>query len=176
MNDWEALEGSPRPLGASFVSSQQAWNFALYSKHATAVTLHLYRDNDLQTPQYTYPFNPLLNKSGRVWHCRLPAARVNDAHFYAYQIDGPFDLKEGHRFDPQKSLLDPYSRVVFFRRRLTVRPPFSLDRTSARHHWVLFYLMQRLLSRVRIKDRGTPMTRLSTNYTSGDLPGTRLPV
>lgn len=114
MNDWEALEGSPRPLGVSFVSSQQAWNFALYSKHAAAVTLHLYRENDLQNPQYTYPFNPLLNKSGRVWHCRLPAAEVNDAHYYAYQIDGPFDLKEGHRFDPQKSLLDPYSRAVFF--------------------------------------------------------------
>ncbi len=114
MNNWEALEGSPRPLGVSFVEPQQAWNFALYSKHASAVSLHLYRKNDLQAPIYTYLLNPLLNKSGRVWHCRLPAAIVDDAHYYAYQVEGPFDLKKGHRFDRQKSLLDPYSRAVFF--------------------------------------------------------------
>jgi len=114
MNKWEALEGSPRPLGVSFVASQQAWNMALYSKHASAVTLHLFHKNDTQTPIYSYTFNPLRNKSGRVWHCRLPAAIVDSAHYYAYQIDGPFDLQAGHRFDPQKWLLDPYSRAVFF--------------------------------------------------------------
>ena len=114
MNRWEALEGSPQPLGISFVASQQAWNIALYSKHASAVTLYLYHKNETQTPIYTYVFNPLLNKSGRVWHCRLPATVVDGAYYYAYQVDGPFDLREGHRFDPQKCLLDPYSRAVYF--------------------------------------------------------------
>ncbi len=114
MNNWEILEGSPCPLGVSFVAVQHAWNFALYSKHATAVTLHLYHENDTQTPYYSYVFKPRLNKSGRVWHCRIPAATVDGAHYYAYQVDGPFDLSEGHRFDRQKLLLDPYSRAVFF--------------------------------------------------------------
>ncbi len=114
MNNWEALEGSPRPLGVNFIASQQAWNFALYSKHASAVKLHLYHKNDTQNPVYTYVFKPLLNKSGRVWHCRLAAATVDDAHYYAYQVDGPFNLQQGHRFDPLKYLLDPYSRAVFF--------------------------------------------------------------
>ncbi len=114
MNRWEALEGSPRPLGVSFVASQQAWNFALYSKHASAVTLHLYHKNDIQIPVYTFLFNPLQNKSGRVWHCRLPTDIVDNAHYYAYQVDGPFDLQEGHRFDSQKLLLDPYSRAIYF--------------------------------------------------------------
>ena len=123
MNHWEALEGSPRPMGVNFIAKQQAWNFALYSKHATAISLHLYQEHDLQTPIYTYLFNPLLNKSGRVWHCRLPATIVDDAHYYAYQVDGPFDLKEGHRFTPEKILLDPYSRAVYF-------PP-TFDRQAA---------------------------------------------
>ncbi len=36
MNHCEALEGSPQPMGISFMAKQQAWNFALYSKHAPA--------------------------------------------------------------------------------------------------------------------------------------------
>ena len=123
MNNWEAREGAPWPLGVNFIASQQAWNFALYSKHATEVTLHLYQENDIQHPVYSYVFNPLLNKSGRVWHCRLPLARVDGAHYYAYQVDGPFDPVNGHRFDSQKQLLDPYSRAVFF-------PP-GFDRRAA---------------------------------------------
>ncbi|HEC16726.1 MAG TPA: glycogen-debranching protein [Sedimenticola sp.] len=114
MNDWEALEGSPQPLGTSFVASQQAWNFALYSKHATAVTLHLFHQDDAETPFYSYTFNPLLNKSGRVWHCRIAAGVVDDARYYAYQVDGPHDPAAGHRFDPRKHLLDPYCRAVYF--------------------------------------------------------------
>jgi len=110
-------------MGVSLVPSQQACNFALYSKHATAVTLHLYRDSDTEQPFYSYSFKPLLNKSGRVWHCRLPAATVNGASYYAYQIDGPMQPEQGHRFDPQKFLLDPYARAVHF-------PP-GFDRTAA---------------------------------------------
>ena len=110
-------------MGVSFVTSQQAWNFALYSKHATAVTLYLYQQNDTDNPVYSYNFKPLLNKSGRVWHCRIPAATIDGAHYYAYKVDGPFDLREGHRFDPQKILLDPYARAVHF-------PP-GFDRTAA---------------------------------------------
>ncbi|HEU0039208.1 MAG TPA: hypothetical protein VFR76_08035, partial [Verrucomicrobiae bacterium] len=39
---WERAEGSPCPLGATWVESEQAWNFALFSRHATGVTLLLY--------------------------------------------------------------------------------------------------------------------------------------
>jgi len=124
MIHWEIQEGSPRPMGVSFVASQQAYNFALYSKHATSVTLQLYRDNDTRQPFYSYLFKPLLNKSGRVWHCRLPAATIDGAHYYAYQIDGPNQPEQGHRFDPQKILLDPYARAIHF--------PNDLDRLAAR--------------------------------------------
>jgi glycogen operon protein len=114
MHHWEDQEGSPRPMGVSFVASQQAYNFALYSKHANSVTLQLYQDDNTSQPFYSYLFKPLVNKSGRVWHCRLPAATVDDATYYAYQIDGSNQPEQGHRFDPEKILLDPYARAVHF--------------------------------------------------------------
>ena len=45
MTSWTANEGSPFPLGTTWVNSQQAYDCALYSKHAHAVTLLLYRDS-----------------------------------------------------------------------------------------------------------------------------------
>lgn len=101
-------------MGIHFVASERAWNFALYSKHATAVTLHLFSETDTLTPLQSYTFDYLKNKSGRVWHCRLGANIVDQAHYYAYQVDGPNDRHNGHRFDPQKHLLDPFCRNLYF--------------------------------------------------------------
>ncbi|MCF6211815.1 MAG: hypothetical protein L3J88_05030 [Gammaproteobacteria bacterium] len=115
MNNWEAREGSPQPLGVSFIVSEQAWNFSLYSKHAASVTLHLFHPDDTQRPFYSYHFRPLLNKSARIWHCRIAGDVVDDgARYYAYQVDGPHDPQAGHRFNEKKWLLDPYCRAVYF--------------------------------------------------------------
>ena len=111
---WTAEEGAPNPLGVSLVEQEQAYNFALYSKHASGVILHLYAGHDPVNPVYSYRFDYLKNKSGRVWHCRIPAQQVDRASYYAYQVDGPLIPREGHRFDPDKILLDPYARAVYF--------------------------------------------------------------
>jgi glycogen operon protein len=47
MRNWYALEGSPSPLGVTWIEDEAAYNFALYSKHATQVTLLLYSEIDL---------------------------------------------------------------------------------------------------------------------------------
>ena len=126
MNRWTAMEGSPYPLGVTFIVSERAYNFALYSKHATGITLYLYADGDPVHPVYSCPFDYLKNKSGRVWHCRVSVDIVDQAKYYGYQVNGPFDLNEGHRFDPDKILLDPYARAVYFpphfRRRSAIEP------------------------------------------------------
>ena len=118
---WREVEGSPSPLGATFLADADAWNFAVYSKHATAVTLLLYGPHDHARPLLSVRFDYLRNKSGRVWHGRLPAAQVRGATHYAYVVEGPFDPAGGQRFDPDKILLDPYARAVFF------PPTFSRD-------------------------------------------------
>ena len=112
--NWQALEGSPYPLGVRYIDTEQAYNFALYSKDATGVVLHLFIDSDAQDPSYSKRFDARINKSARTWHCRLPAALVDAAAYYAYTVEGPFDPNNGLRFDPDKLLLDPYARGVHF--------------------------------------------------------------
>lgn len=111
---WEYVEGAPAPLGATWVASANGYNFALYSRHATSVTLLLYSADDHFNPIYSYRFNYLLNKTERVWHCWVPAAAAADAAYYAYRIDGPNDPEAGHRFDATKILFDPFARQIFF--------------------------------------------------------------
>ncbi|MBI1313867.1 glycogen-debranching protein [bacterium] len=116
MGNWHRREGSPFPLGVTWIPADDAFNFALYSKHAEAVELRLYRPDDLHTPQFIFQFNPLDNKSGPIWHCRVARDVVNGAKLYGYRIDGPVPTSGFalHQFDREKLLLDPYARDVFF--------------------------------------------------------------
>ncbi|NTU81560.1 MAG: glycogen-debranching protein [Chloroflexales bacterium] len=109
---WERAEGVPVPLGATWVEAEQAYNFALYSRYATGVTLLLYTEDDLVTPVYQHQFDPCVNKTQALWHCWVPAADAPGARYYAYLVDGPDD--PGHHFDPAHLVLDPYASEVFF--------------------------------------------------------------
>ena len=112
--NWYSQEGTSSPLGVTWVAEDNAFNFALYSKHASEVTLLLYKREDVAHPFYEYRFNPLINKSGRVWHCRLKAGLIAGVRYYAYRISGPNEPGKGHRFDSQKILVDPYTRSIYF--------------------------------------------------------------
>jgi glycogen operon protein len=118
---WASLEGLPFPLGAAWVPQDEAWNFAVYSEHAEQVTLLLYADADRSTPVVVARLDHHRNKSGPVWHCRVPAAGMRGARFYAYQVDGAPGAH--HRFDRDKVLFDPYARALYF-------PP-GFDRKAA---------------------------------------------
>ena len=122
---WAEAEGLPFPLGVTWIETEQAYNFALYSEHAESVTLLLYAQDDLATPVLSYRLDYLKNKSRRVWHCRLPQSMLKGARYYAYSVDGPkpADRFQWHNFDPEKILLDPYAKSLFF-------PP-SFDRSAA---------------------------------------------
>lgn len=115
MNRWYTVEGSPFPLGVSWVEETLSFNFALYSKHATRVTLLFYTANELTHPVLEYDFNFLKNKSGPIWHCRIAQEETEDARYYGYRIDGP-NPGPGfawHNFDSEKVLLDPYAKSIF---------------------------------------------------------------
>ena len=111
---WEQTEGVPSPLGATWVEEYQAYNFALYSQYATGVTVLFFTEHDLHTPIYQYHLSHLKNKTGKIWHCWLPIALLHGATLYGYRVEGPFRPEEGHRFDPQKILLDPHATQIFF--------------------------------------------------------------
>jgi isoamylase len=82
------------------------------------MTLLLFAPADLVNPSFTFQFDYLKNKSGRMWHCRVPRETVGEARYYAYSASGA-----GLGFDPQKHLLDPYAHCIFF--------PSTFDRTMA---------------------------------------------
>ena len=110
---WFQTEGSPLPLGVTWIEEEQAFNFAVHAERAESVTLLFYSSNDLVSPLRTFRFDFLRNKSGRIWHCRIPFSEIREACYYAYSVSGQ-TLPQLHSFDPQKVLLDPYARCIFF--------------------------------------------------------------
>jgi isoamylase len=132
--NWPSLEGSPLPLGVTYIPEENAYNFALYSKNATEVTLLLYKKEDYVTPFIEFWLEPLSHKTKRVWHCRIKENDLQDACYYAYRVNGP---KRGqpngwNSFDPEKILLDPYAKSIFFppafRRESAKRPGTNAGR------------------------------------------------
>ena len=110
---WEQTEGSPLPLGATWMEQERAFNFAISAELADSVTLLLYTPTELVIPAFVYRFDFLRNKSGHIWHCRIPVADIRECRYYAYSVAGE-DSAGVHGFDPQKILLDPYAKAVFF--------------------------------------------------------------
>lgn len=123
-DDWKKVEGTPWPLGATWVESQDAYNFSLYSRYARGITLLLYSEDDPVEPVHQYEFNPAVNKTGLIWHCLVPKKRLRGATLYAYRVEGTYDRAAGHRFDSEKVLLDPFAGSIFF-------PP-GFDRDAAK--------------------------------------------
>lgn len=96
--------GSPFPLGANWDGS--GVNFALFSANATKVELCLFDRNGrrelerVALPEFTH----------EVWHGYLPDVRPGQ--LYGYRVHGPYAPEEGHRFNPNKLLLDPYALEI----------------------------------------------------------------
>ena len=61
---WERVEGCPAPLGATWIESERAWNFALFSRHATAMTLLLYAPDDVVEPVAVAAVEAVLARAG----------------------------------------------------------------------------------------------------------------
>jgi isoamylase len=110
---WAQAEGTSLPLGVTWIEKEQAFNFAVHAAHAESVTLLLYAPDNLVNPLRTYRFDFLRNKSGGVWHCRIPLIEIGKCRYYGYSVSGQA-VSYVHSFDPQKVLLDPYAKAVFF--------------------------------------------------------------
>jgi len=122
MNDWRARDGTIDPPGATRVDGERATNFVLYSLNATGATLLIYGEACQTEPIHALRLDPLRNKSGPIWHCRVSDADAPGARYWAWRVSGPDG--SDHDFDEEKVLLDPYARAVFF-------PP-DFDREAAR--------------------------------------------
>ena len=94
-------EGLPHPRGASW--DGKGTNFALFSAHATKVEVCIFDENGenelerIELPEYT----------NQIFHGYLPDVRPGTV--YGYRVHGPYEPENGHRFNPNKLLLDPYA-------------------------------------------------------------------
>src|SRR5262245_10429039 len=96
--------GTPHPLGATW--DGRGTNFALFSEHAEKVELCLFdRQGRRELERVALP-----ERTEDVWHGYVPEAVAGQ--LYGYRVHGPYDPEHGHRFNPNKVLLDPYAKGI----------------------------------------------------------------
>jgi glycogen operon protein len=94
-------EGYPHPRGATW--DGKGTNFSIFSAHATKVEVCIFDADGLreveriELPEYT----------NQIWHGYLPDVQPGTA--YGFRVHGPYEPDAGHRFNPNKLLLDPYA-------------------------------------------------------------------
>ncbi len=94
--------GKPYPLGASWDS--KGTNFAIFSENATSVELCLFDKQNKETRL------TLTEVSNFVWHGYVPG--IGPGQRYGFRVHGPYEPSQGHRFNPHKLLIDPYTKAI----------------------------------------------------------------
>lgn len=100
--------GAPLPLGAT--RRGRGVNFAVFSRHATGARLDFFDHVEDARPSRTVIFDPVRNKTGDIWHVWLED--IQPGQLYAFRFTGPYDPHAGHRFNPDKLLIDPYATAI----------------------------------------------------------------
>ncbi len=94
--------GYPYPRGATW--DGEGVNFSLFSASADKVELCLFDSAGRHEVQRI----ELRERTDEIWHCYLPEARPG--LLYGYRVHGPYRPEEGHRFNPNKLLIEPYAK------------------------------------------------------------------
>jgi glycogen operon protein len=97
--------GNPYPLGATWDGN--GVNFALYAENATGVDLCLF-DAAIGKPEATRI--KIKEVTHQVWHAYIPD--LKPGQLYGYRVYGPYEPENGHRFNPNKVLIDPYAKAI----------------------------------------------------------------
>ena len=95
-------EGLPYPRGATW--DGKGTNFALFSGNATRVEVCVFDKSGKETERIELP-----EYQNEVWHGYVPDIRPGTP--YGFRVHGPYAPDEGHRFNPNKLVLDPYARA-----------------------------------------------------------------
>jgi glycogen operon protein len=95
------------PFGATIV--QGGVNFSIYSSRAVSCKLALFHKRENE-PYAVIPFSGEF-RIGHVFAMVVYNLDYEDVE-YGYIFDGPKNFKEGHWFDPAKTLIDPYAKII----------------------------------------------------------------
>jgi glycogen operon protein len=105
MAEYLQFPGEAYPLGATWDGN--GVNFALYAESATAVELCFFDHEHAE--EETVRIN-IQERSHQIWHCYIPD--VKPGQLYGYRVFGPYRPSQGHRFNGNKVLLDPYAKAI----------------------------------------------------------------
>ncbi len=100
--------GTPMPYGASL--QKNGVNFSIFSRNGKAIRISLFSSEKDEEPFFSYELDPVINRTGDIWHIHIEGAKAGD--LYLYSVDGPFLPEKGHLFDKTKFLLDPYAKAL----------------------------------------------------------------
>ncbi len=100
--------GVPLPLGVTV--RRKGINFAIFSRHATACTLVLFKPG-AQDPYLEFPLDPHSNRTGQVWHVFVEGLDAGGQYGYRFDMQ-PNPDPQVDRYDPAHVLLDPYARAL----------------------------------------------------------------
>jgi len=101
---YEVQPGRAHPLGATVDAG--GINFSIFAEEATAIDLLLFDAHNEVEPLLTIPLDSTKNKTFHFWHAYVVG--LKPGIHYAYRVDGPHDLSQGHRYNRNKVLIDPY--------------------------------------------------------------------
>ncbi len=100
--------GRPLPIGAS--ETRRGLNFAVFSRHATAVTLVLFASGQHE-PVLEVPLDAVFHRTGDLWHVEIEG--LDTGTRYGWRADRQPVPNDGvHRFDAAQALLDPYAPAI----------------------------------------------------------------
>jgi glycogen operon protein len=119
--------GGPLPLGVT--ETCDGFNFAVFSRHASSISLELF-DGMNDEPLAAIPLDPLRNRTGDIWHIAL--SRDVKGKSYGLRVDGLWAPDEGHRFDRRNLLLDPYAIALTGSAAWEMETPTFLSNANAR--------------------------------------------
>lgn len=105
MAELKIYPGQSHPLGAEW--NGEGVNFSLYTENATKVELCLFDDVDATEASHIITMD---NRSHRAFHCFIPG--LKPGQLYGYRVHGPYDPANGHRYNPNKLLIDPYAKAI----------------------------------------------------------------
>ena len=100
--------GSPLPFGTQETAG--GVNFAIFSRNASRVRLELFDHPEDAVPARVIDLDPARNRTGDVWHVWVKG--IGPGQLYAYRVDGPYEPSEGHRFNFNRLLLDPFATAI----------------------------------------------------------------
>ena len=103
MEKLETWPGKPYPLGARY--DGKGVNFSLFAENAWGVELCLFDNEGNETSRIM-----IVERTHNSWHVYIPGIRPGQQ--YGYRVHGPYEPENGHRFNPNKLLIDPYAKAL----------------------------------------------------------------